>query len=346
MGSSPLGSSFRMVQVFVCALSEAMITDLHTRMLVYRSFRWFVCTGVAGASLDGFPSTFSSEPNCCLYFSCCFSAMASTNDRRSKRSSKISSRHTPRDTHQDSDGVRDRYAVGDEDTPISTQTRNVVETNTLPDETSESGVEVDIDTFQKTVEDNEEHHQQSRGSLATGLRMTLLCLCLLACVVLAVVLPLYFTRWNGNDRDTLPPSSSSSSSSGGSIGTVVTNAPTTVGDVSIIQYLLNILGDHTDETVLLDSGTSQGEAFAVLLQQEEPKATRTPAFRVLQRYALLVLYFATRPSGWNDASGWSTAMGDECLWYGVLACKARPDGGMVVTNLGLCECFVCTIGVQ
>jgi hypothetical protein len=57
---------------------------------------------------------------------------------------------------------------------------------------------------------------------------------------------------------------------------------------------------------------------------------RLDAARVIQRYALSILYESTFP--WTKADGWDTMAQNECEWHGV-SCRNE----MIVSGLELCK---------
>ena len=213
------------------------------------------------------------------------------------------------------------------------------------------GLEVDIESYRKvvpaapqTAPEEEDELDDDGYTFPNGLKFALIILAFIA-TLLVIVLPLYFTQWD-NRREV---------SSGGETGLVAestTSAPTlaptlaptaTLSEapsLSAYGYLMQILSPHTAMDLLADSAQPQGQAFNDLLRVEEGATQRTPPFRVLQRYALMVLYYSTTPSGWSSSFGWSTFAPDECNWFGVNTCRQLADGNLAVTNLGLGKAFV------
>jgi hypothetical protein len=74
-------------------------------------------------------------------------------------------------------------------------------------------------------------------------------------------------------------------------------------------------------------------AFQELLGSE-----LTDAFRIKQRFALMVIYHATDGDNWLWKNGWQDETEDECRWYGVSACRMQPHGSLAVSNISLGKC--------
>merc|ERR1712232_1399351 len=76
-----------------------------------------------------------------------------------------------------------------------------------------------------------------------------------------------------------------------------------------------------NSSALLDTSTPEGKAFNVLVEEAKTKKNasmlRTTNSVDLQRYSLLVLYFAADGGSWTNFAGWST-QSDACeAWYGI-----------------------------
>ena len=112
--------------------------------------------------------------------------------------------------------------------------------------------------------------------------------------------------------------------------------PSTCDDTSRANAVRSILRNTTPESVLLNTVTPQGMAFAWILS-EDPAATTTlkdPCDNVraiLQRYALVVFYYSTSGDSWTDNSGWLTA-DDVCQWAKITCRADQPS----VIALALC----------
>ena len=92
-------------------------------------------------------------------------------------------------------------------------------------------------------------------------------------------------------------------------------------DSSDLKYML--MAASSDEGMsLLDINSPQFHAYAWLAGDvsSSQEATTYSTERVLQRYALGVLYFATNGVNWSMSDGWLTSE-DECTWYGISGCQ-------------------------
>ena len=59
---------------------------------------------------------------------------------------------------------------------------------------------------------------------------------------------------------------------------------------------------------------SSPQSMALEWAKSDSQTTMYPEDRVVQRYALATLYYATNGSGWNSSTGWVTDL-NECLWH-------------------------------
>jgi hypothetical protein len=80
------------------------------------------------------------------------------------------------------------------------------------------------------------------------------------------------------------------------------------------NYLLSILSPFTDEAVLKDPTTPQGQAFASILEDETYDVCLPTVF---QRYGLSTMYYSTRGENWVENVGWVEDGESECEWYNV-----------------------------
>jgi hypothetical protein len=116
----------------------------------------------------------------------------------------------------------------------------------------------------------------------------------------------------------------------------VVTPPPACDDTSRSNAVLSILRTVTPESVLLNTVTPQGMAFAWILS-EDPAATTTlekPCDNIRairQRFALAVLYYATSGDSWTDNARWLTTA-DACQWAKVMCHADQPT----VIALRLC----------
>jgi hypothetical protein len=84
-----------------------------------------------------------------------------------------------------------------------------------------------------------------------------------------------------------------------------------------------------DPAALLDINRSEGKAFNVLVEERDAnKSTALSSIEdfLVQRYALLVLYFGTGGGGWTSTAGWSTRSEAYEEWYGVECSNSLVTG--------------------
>ena len=116
----------------------------------------------------------------------------------------------------------------------------------------------------------------------------------------------------------------------------VMTPPPACDDTSRSNAVLSIIRTVTPESVLLNSVTPQGMAFAWILS-EDPAATTTlekPCENIRairQRFALVTLYYSTSGDSWTDNTGWLTAA-DACQWSKVTCQADQPT----IIALALC----------
>jgi hypothetical protein len=105
-------------------------------------------------------------------------------------------------------------------------------------------------------------------------------------------------------------------------------------DTSRSNALLFILRTITPESVLFNTVTPQGMAFAWISSEDPAAATtlKNPCDNIRairQRYALVTLYYATSGDSWTDNTGWLTTA-DTCQWAKV-ACRADQPTVIALT---------------
>ena len=78
-----------------------------------------------------------------------------------------------------------------------------------------------------------------------------------------------------------------------------------------------------DPQLMLNPSTPQGMAFQQILSEG-----RTDAFRILQRFALMVIHFSTGGENWDFKHGWQGFEEDECQWMGITTCRMQSHGSL------------------
>lgn len=106
-----------------------------------------------------------------------------------------------------------------------------------------------------------------------------------------------------------------------------TLAPVTCGGQSRADYLIMILAQVANVNLLRNRLTPQGKAYEYMTLFDE-YLTDPCGKNVVQRFALLTLYFSTKGDNWTSKARWLSGE-QECNWHGV------DCVGNVVTNLNL-----------
>ena len=199
------------------------------------------------------------------------------------------------------------------------------------DETMEESCEIEVETFHNYVKsDDQSAHLDSEKPERRPRGLVYLCLFFgTLAVLVGIILALYYTL----RKDEVAKRSPSTDEKSAITGEVDLVKP--LSDAA--QYLLDILEDHTSPSILLDPNTYQGQAFEDLVAREEVSADSTPAFQVVQQYALLSLYRSSSGDSWDVNFGWNSPQTDTCKWYGVSTCRLLENGELAVTNLDLCK---------
>lgn len=112
--------------------------------------------------------------------------------------------------------------------------------------------------------------------------------------------------------------------------------PTDICFDDLEEYLVGLLTPITDEDILRDPSTPQGQAFEYLLN--DPYTANPCGKRIEQRYGLATLYFATNGPAWTTSVNW-VGPRNECTWAGV---TCESDLLVSEVNLGKasqCKCW-------
>lgn len=115
-----------------------------------------------------------------------------------------------------------------------------------------------------------------------------------------------------------------------------TSAPTLSGFEAIADTLLTV----TPYSILTDPTTPQNAALTWLMREDGYDIDVSSSSKLLQRYSLATIYFATNGPGWTNQLQFLTNQ-DDCLWndtvddisLGVRECN---DQGLA-TKLQLCK---------
>ncbi|CAB9498138.1 Leucine Rich Repeat [Seminavis robusta] len=133
-------------------------------------------------------------------------------------------------------------------------------------------------------------------------------ICLVAILVVVVTLSV---RGNNPMDSTLMP-------------TMAPTSPPSQAPTTLASSLLTLLPDETVRAIADDEESSQSKAWQWLLQDYELLPYYKNA-RVVQKFALATLYYATEGSNWAVKTSWLNHSIHECDWYN------RPDYAMMNT---------------
>jgi hypothetical protein len=185
---------------------------------------------------------------------------------------------------------------------------------------SEVGIEVseEIDVDEYSVPESVE--PSGGGNRRKSLRIGLL-----LALVLAVVLATVLTRDNRKQKRAFEPAVVAGAEE--EILVAPTAAPSNPLELTPEYQILKPY--VAPPTKLLDPETPQGKAFEQILSEN---ITEDKEFRVRQRFAMMVVYFAMGGENWAWQSGWSNFSEDECDWHGVAICRFR-DGRKIAAGL-------------
>lgn len=117
-------------------------------------------------------------------------------------------------------------------------------------------------------------------------------------VVAAIVLLLVFTVGRGGEDVTAP---------------TITVVPTAAPTLSPEETVLSLLPEDTVRAIRLDAESPQAQAFKWLM--DDPNLEEYSLTRTLQRFVLVVLYFATNGDQWFENRLWLDYEYHECTWY-------------------------------
>jgi len=120
---------------------------------------------------------------------------------------------------------------------------------------------------------------------------------------------------------------------------VVTGAPTTEQANAMVNFVTSIKLSDTAIGHPLSAEIPEEAAIIWLLENTNLSVGNPSSeFRLRQKYALLVLYYATNGVSWTNNVGWLDPNTDECDWNGITTCdRVFVDGNPenVVTQIQL-----------
>jgi hypothetical protein len=108
--------------------------------------------------------------------------------------------------------------------------------------------------------------------------------------------------------------------------TLITPAPSSARAAAIQASLAEV----TDESILLDPTSPQGQAMSWLVSSDPAKVDPSTYSTFHQRYSLATLYFATNGDDWIFDARWITEF-QECSW---LALSCNNDFAVTEIQLG------------
>lgn len=162
------------------------------------------------------------------------------------------------------------------------------------------------------------------------------CLCISSIILMAGVVALTAAlaaqMSGGNSSDHNVPSGRGDMGSSSSLSDNVF----ALDDLPDLYYILE--PKVANASALLDRTTAEGKAFHSVVQQEkaitynDTAAESAKGLDLIQRYALLTMYFGNEGDSWNNKDGW-TEEGDVCTeWHGITC------GVSAVTEINLSKC--------
>jgi hypothetical protein len=89
-------------------------------------------------------------------------------------------------------------------------------------------------------------------------------------------------------------------------------SPTPQPMSSPTSYIASVLPEYSIEIAENDPTSPQARALDWL--QDDPRHNEYELYRLLQRYALAVLYYSTNGDSWENRTGWLSS-DNECEWY-------------------------------
>ena len=103
----------------------------------------------------------------------------------------------------------------------------------------------------------------------------------------------------------------------------------TCEDLTRGEGLLMMIREVTDESVLEDSSTPQGQAYQWLLNDDPAEVDPCTYDTLKQRYTLAALYYATNGGAWEESFGWLSGS-SECAWLGI---RCGDGSGVISIDL-------------
>jgi hypothetical protein len=141
---------------------------------------------------------------------------------------------------------------------------------------------------------------------------------ILALVIVAVIASVLAFQFTGKDNSTSGPQ-----------GDPPTSAPTYISNA-----LLQELEGVSDSEALSEPGSPQRRAIGWLSSIDESGIEATHS-RLVQRYVLVVLYYATSGDQWPDRDNWLDPSLHECQWGSTIICETNPSNHQIVIGLDL-----------
>lgn len=181
----------------------------------------------------------------------------------------------------------------------------------------------DLATAQEVdVQIDEERQAKKKQGLRTKAFLVITLLVLVAIVVMVTVMA---TRKRNHDG--VVPASP--------VPLDPTPSPTQ-SPTSVSSSIFSLLPPYSQESISEDTLSPQSRAFNWMIN--DPYVTSYPEWRLLQRFALATLYYATAGENWFNDTNWLSYNRSECDWYtvdqGGSYCLGGIDGAQV--QLSLC----------
>ncbi|CAB9522747.1 Leucine Rich Repeat [Seminavis robusta] len=152
--------------------------------------------------------------------------------------------------------------------------------------------------------------QQKTKQIKTNILLVVIALLALTIVLLAILIPEKESSKLTDDTVPTTPTDLPSSNP--------TQAPTLVSD-----YFISLLGEATSELIMATPGSAQSKAWQWLLEDAQQQQPSLPIERLVQRFALAALFYATAGDNWYNNTNWLNHNISECDWFN------QPEFGRV-----------------
>ncbi|CAB9517186.1 Leucine Rich Repeat [Seminavis robusta] len=148
---------------------------------------------------------------------------------------------------------------------------------------------------------NQEEHKQQRRRKTHFILGTMVLFVMVA--IVAIVLGIVLSK-QGKENDTKEPPTSATPTD------MPSQNPTSHDD-----YIMSLLPEHSILGIQQNPESPQSKAWQWLIEQDRDSLQIFSDDRILQKYALATLYFATEGESWTHNDNWLNRSIHECEWY-------------------------------